>query len=189
LRGFHLDDREATMRYAIFFAIMLPIEFLTLLTVLLLVRRFSRRPQPETGGRLSVRVLLLMLLTSVLSLLPFGMIVGPIVYLVILKRLSGLDVLSTVMLSYCVGIPLFALSIYVGRVLQLGEGGAFSGEHHAGEHHAGQYRARACPRMRRPGGYSSANSVAGIPSVLQGQNRVAGSVRLLGAERCRLRPL
>jgi ABC-type xylose transport system permease subunit len=108
-------ESRCRLKYVLFFAIVWSAQFLALTALLVFVCRYKRR---ERRG-LPLRVLLLMIVVSVLSVLPFGVLVGEVVYLVALKRLSGMDVLSTVMLAFCIAIPLFALAIYVGWALDL----------------------------------------------------------------------
>jgi hypothetical protein len=112
-------QRGAPVKYVLFFAIVWPAQFLALTALLLLVCRYKRPEAFRERRGLPLRVFLLMIIVSVLNVLPFGLFVGEVVYLVALKRLSGLDVLSTVMLAFCIGIPLIALTIYVGWALHI----------------------------------------------------------------------
>jgi hypothetical protein len=61
----------------------------------------------------------LMLIVNMISLLPGIGLAAVVVWLVGLKRLSGLDVISTFILSFSLGVVCFAVMILVARYLQI----------------------------------------------------------------------
>jgi len=60
-----------------------------------------------------------MLIVNIISLVPGIGLAAVIVWLVGLKRLSGLDVIPTFILSFCLGIVVFILMVAAGKALQL----------------------------------------------------------------------
>src|SRR5262245_13950585 len=107
------------MKYVAFFGIIIPIQLLLVVSVLRVIRR--RRPGGETDSwlRLTGKVFLLMLAVNVVALIPWIGIAAVIVWLVGLSRLSGLDVLSTFILSFTLGVVNFVAMAVFARHLQI----------------------------------------------------------------------
>src|SRR5262245_31654253 len=89
-------------------------------TVVFLVRRWERIEPAWTWPKALGAFFLLGLAVTAVGLVPvLGRLVAVIVALVGLKRISGLDVLSTVLLSFCMGISVFAVAVVIGSQLQV----------------------------------------------------------------------
>jgi hypothetical protein len=108
------------VRYCTFFATIIPAHLLLLVIAL---RLFGKRW--EGGGarawlKLTGNVFLLTLVVDVIGLVPgIGGFVASVLWLVALKRLSGLDVLSTFMLSFTLGVVGYVGAVVLARHLQL----------------------------------------------------------------------
>jgi hypothetical protein len=105
------------MKYVAFFAIILPFQLLLVVSALRVTRR--RRPGGETDSwlRLTGKVFLLMLAVNVIVLIPYIELAALVVWLVGMMRLSGLDVLSTYILSFVLGVINFAGMVVLARYL------------------------------------------------------------------------
>jgi hypothetical protein len=111
---------DPTNRFIVGVLLMLAIELLVGSTAVFVVRR-RKRIAPVWSWLKTLRaVFLLMLLVIGVSLVP---VVGPfaamIVSLIGLKRLSGLDILSAFILSFCLGVLIFAVATVLSRQLQI----------------------------------------------------------------------
>src|SRR5262245_19895606 len=111
------------MNYLAFLGIILPFQLLLVTAVLYYVR--GKTYGSAAGGWLPLLrdVLLLMLAANVISLLPVVGVLAVIVWLVALNRLSGLDVIPTFILSFGLGVVVFAAMVLVARYLELPLGG------------------------------------------------------------------
>jgi len=96
-------------------------------TALYVVRRRTMPDRPRSWWRLLVQVLLLMVVTDLVSILPVVGIAAIIIWLVGMKRLSGLDVLSTVLLSCTLGVFCFAAMLVLAQYFQVPVGGPHPG--------------------------------------------------------------
>jgi hypothetical protein len=110
---------DQAMNYVAFFGILIPFELLLLLATLHWIRRRTFGKEAGSWLRLSGRVLLLLLVVNVLSLVPSIGLVAIIVWLVGLKRLSGLDVLSTVLYSFTLGVVCFVAMMVLAAHFQV----------------------------------------------------------------------
>jgi hypothetical protein len=109
-----------TTRFAIGLLLLLAIQVLLGGTVVFFVRRRKRVEPVWSWPRTLGAFALLGLIVTAFSIVP---VVGPfaaaVVSLVGLKRMSGLDILSTFILSFCMGILVFAISGVIGAQLQV----------------------------------------------------------------------
>jgi hypothetical protein len=89
-------------------------------TAVFLVRRWKRIDPAWSWAKTVGAIVLLGLLASGVSLVPVvGRFAAVIVSLIGLKRLSGLDVLSTFILSFCLGVAVFIVAALLSRQLQV----------------------------------------------------------------------
>jgi hypothetical protein len=110
------------MKYVLFFAIIIPFQLLLVVSALRLIRR--RRPETKTESwlGLTANVFALMLAVNIVALIPQIALAAIVIWLVGLMRLSGLDVLSTFILSFTLGIINFAGMIVLARYLEISLG-------------------------------------------------------------------
>jgi hypothetical protein len=118
--------REGTtlMKYVVFFAVLVPLQLLVVVSALRVIRR--RRPEGETDSwlRLTGKVFALMLAVNALALIPGIGLAAVVVWLVGLMRLSGLDVLATFILSFTLGVINFAGMVVLAHHLAISFPGA-----------------------------------------------------------------
>src|SRR5262245_36754960 len=111
---------DPTNRFIVGVLVMLAVQLLVGSTAVFVVRRWKRIAPVWSWLKPLRAVFLLMLLVTGVGLVP---VVGPfaamIVSLVGLKRLSGLDILSAFILSFCLGILMFAVATVLSRQLQI----------------------------------------------------------------------
>jgi hypothetical protein len=107
------------MHYLIFVGIVLPVQLLLVTFCLVFIRRKTFPREGREGFQLLAKVFLLMLIVNIISLVPGIGLIAVIIWLVGLKRLSGLDVIPTFILSFCLGIVVFVLMLAVAKLLEL----------------------------------------------------------------------
>ncbi len=107
------------MKYVAFLAILVPLQLLLVVVVLRVIRR--RRPggDTDTWARLTGKVFVLMLAVNVVAVIPGIGLAAVVVWLVGLMRLSGLDVLSTFILSFTLGVVNVVAMVVVARYLEV----------------------------------------------------------------------
>jgi hypothetical protein len=111
---------DPTARFALALLLLLTIQVLLGGTVVFLVRRWNQVAPVWSWPRAIRSFALLALLVTVLSLIPtIGRYAAVVVSLVGLKRMSGLDVIPTFILSFCMGILVFAISAVISDQLQV----------------------------------------------------------------------
>jgi hypothetical protein len=111
---------DATTRFIVGLVLLLAVQILLGGTVVFLVRRWKRiEPAWPWLKTLGAFFLLVLLATGVGFLPVIGRFAAVIVSLVGLKRISGLDVLSTFILSFCIGISVLAVAAVISSQLQV----------------------------------------------------------------------
>jgi len=107
------------MKYVAFFGIVIPFQLLLVVSVLRVIRR--RRPGGETDSWLLLtgKVFLLMLAADIVGIIPGIGLAAVVIWLVGLMRLSGLDVLSTFIVSFTLGVVNFAAMVILARYLEI----------------------------------------------------------------------
>lgn len=107
------------MNYVAFLATVMPLNFLILVSALYLVRRRTYGDEAGSLLTLSAKVLVLTVIVNLISIVPIIGLAGVIFWIIALKRLSGLDVLSTVLFSFTLGFLCFAISLMLARYFQV----------------------------------------------------------------------
>lgn len=107
------------MKYVVFFAVVTSFELLLLVSALRLIRRNRTEDKAESLPRLTGKVFLLMLAVNAIAIVPVVQMAAVVIWLVGLKRLSGLDLLSTFILSFTIGVVDFAVMLLLARYLEL----------------------------------------------------------------------
>jgi hypothetical protein len=111
---------DPTARFALGLLLLLTTQVLIGGTVVFLVRRRNRVEPAWSWPRAIGYFALLALLVTGVSLMPaVGRYAAVVVSLVGLKRMSGLEVVPTFILSFCMGILVFAISAVIGDQLQI----------------------------------------------------------------------
>ena len=107
------------MKYVAFIAIVVPLQVLVLGAVLRFIRR--RRPggDPDSFRLLIAKVFVLILVVNIVTLVPLIGIAAVVIWLVGLKRMSGLDVLSTFILSFTLGVVSLVGMVFLARYLNV----------------------------------------------------------------------
>ena len=107
------------MNYVAFFGILIPFQICFIVTCVAIVRRKTIPDQPAPWLQLLWKVLLLSLVVNALAIFPVVAYAALVLWLVVLKRLSGLDVLGTVLFSSTLGVINFAATILLARYFQV----------------------------------------------------------------------
>jgi hypothetical protein len=109
---------DSTTRFFVGLVLLWAIEILFVSTVVFLVRR-SRRVEPAWSWPKTLGVFFLLgLLVAAVGILPvIGGFAAVVLSLVGLKRISGLDVLSTFILSFCLGISILLVAYVLSKQL------------------------------------------------------------------------
>jgi hypothetical protein len=111
---------DSTTRFVIGLLLLFAIQFILGGTVVFLVRRWKRIDPAWSWAKALGAFLLLGLLVTGIGLLPvIGRYAMPIVSLVGLKRLTGLDILTTFILSFCMGVSVFVFAGILSNQLQV----------------------------------------------------------------------
>jgi hypothetical protein len=111
---------DSTTRFIVGLILLIAVEILFSGTVVFLVRRWRRIEPAWSWPRTLGAFFLLGLVVTGAGLIPMiGRFAAVIVSLVGLKRISGLDVLSTFILSFCMGIAVFAAVAVISNQLQV----------------------------------------------------------------------
>ena len=111
---------DSTTRFVVGLLLLLAVQILLGGTAVFLIRRWKRVEPAWPWAKSLGAVFLLGLVVTGVGLVPVvGRFAAVIVSLVGLKRLSGLDVLSTFILSFCMGVSLFAVTAVLSRQLQV----------------------------------------------------------------------
>jgi hypothetical protein len=107
------------MKYVAFIAIIIPLQLLLIVVAVRFVSR--RRLGAEADGwvTLTGKVFGLLLIVNVVALLPGIGVAAAVIWLVGLKRLSGLDVLSTFILAFTLGVVSLAGMVLLARYLEV----------------------------------------------------------------------
>ena len=106
------------LRYLPFLAILVPIHLLVVSVPIYLIRRRNLGPEAGSWIKPAGKVVLLVVVVNVIALTPVAL-VGIIVWFVGLKRLSGLDVMSTIFLSIFLGMIYIAAMVLVTNALDV----------------------------------------------------------------------
>ena len=111
---------DSTTRFIIGLILLLAVQILLGGTVVFLVRRWKRIEPAWSWPKTLGAFFLLALVVTGVGLAPvIGRFAAIIVSLVGLKRLSGLDVISTFILSFCVGVLVFIVAAVISNQLQV----------------------------------------------------------------------
>ena len=111
---------DSTTRFIVGLLLLLAVQILLGGTVVFLVRQWKRIAPAWSWPKSLGAFFLLGLLVTGAGLVPVvGGFAAVIVSLVGLKRISGLDVLSTFILSFCMGISVFAVAAVISSQLQV----------------------------------------------------------------------
>ena len=111
---------DSTTRFIIGLLLLLAVQILLGSMVVFLVRRWIRIEPAWSWPKTLAAFFLLGLVVTGVGLVPvIGRFAALIVSLVGLKRLSGLDVLSTFILSSCVGVSVFVVAAVISNQLQV----------------------------------------------------------------------
>jgi hypothetical protein len=111
---------DSTTRFIVGLILLLAVQILLGSTVVFLVRRWKRiEPVWSWPQTLGAFFLLGLVVTGVGLVPAIGRFAAVIVSLVGLKRISGLDVLSTFILSFCMGILVFAAAVVISNQMQV----------------------------------------------------------------------
>lgn len=111
---------DSTTRFIIGLLILLVVQILLVGTVVFLIRRWKQIEPAWSWPKSLGAVFVLGLVVTGCGLLPvIGRFAALIVSLVGLKRISGLDVLSTFILSFCVGLSIFVFAMVLSNQLQV----------------------------------------------------------------------
>jgi hypothetical protein len=111
---------DTTTRFVIGLLILVAIQVILGGTVVYLIRRRKQVEPTWSWPRSIGAVSLLGLLVAAVGLVPVvGRYAAVIVSLIGLKRMSGLDILSTFILSFFMGILVFALSAVISTQFQV----------------------------------------------------------------------
>ncbi len=109
-----------TMRFIVGLVLLIFIQVLVGTTALFLIRRRNHiEPKWSWPTTLGWYIVLWIVVTGVGLVPVIGRLAAVIVSLIGIKRLSGLDVLSTFILSFCLGILLFAVAVLLSRMLEV----------------------------------------------------------------------
>ncbi len=111
------------MHYVAFFGILVPFQLFVVVVPLLLIRRRTQGAEAGSWLVLTRNVFLLMVIVNVLSLLPVVGLAAIVIWVVALKRLSGLDVLNTLLLAFILGWINFAAMLALAYFLEVSLGG------------------------------------------------------------------
>ena len=111
---------DPTRRLIVGLLLLFAIQLLLGSTVVFLVRRWNRIEPTWSRPKTLGAFFLLDLSVTGIGLVPVvGGFAAAIASLVALKRMSGLDVLSTFILSFCMGILVFALATVISTQMQV----------------------------------------------------------------------
>jgi hypothetical protein len=118
--------RRAAMNYVGFFAALIPFQVCLVVTSVWLVRRKTLPNERMSWLQLLGRIFVLMFFVDLVSILPVVGVASVVIWLVALKRLSGLDVLSTALFGASLGAVCFAATIILAKYFQVAVGQQFS---------------------------------------------------------------
>lgn len=111
---------DSLTRSIIGYSALLTIQVLLGTTIIYLVRKWKDAQPAWSWIRALGGFLLLALLVTAISLIPtVGRFVAMIASLVGLQRLSKLDLLSTFILSFCVGVSIFVMTVILSNLLDV----------------------------------------------------------------------
>jgi hypothetical protein len=111
---------DSTTRFIVGLLLLLAAQILLGGTMVFLARRWKQSVPAWSWIKTLGAFSLLGLLVTGIGLLPvIGRFAAVIVSLVGLKRLSGLDILSTLILSFCLGVSMFVLASVLSSQLQV----------------------------------------------------------------------
>jgi hypothetical protein len=114
------ESVDSTTRFIVGLLLLLAVEILLGGTAVFLVRRRKRIDPAWSWTKTLGAFFLLGLLVTGVGLVPvIGRFAAVILSLVGLKRLTGLDVLSTFILSFCLGVSVFVVATMLSRQLQV----------------------------------------------------------------------
>jgi hypothetical protein len=107
------------MHYVAFFAIIVPLQLLLLVSILRKIRQRRLGGDPDSWLLLTGKVFLLSLAVNIVALLPGVSVAATVIWLVGLMRLSGLDVLSAFILSFTLGVVTLVGMVALARYLDV----------------------------------------------------------------------
>ena len=112
---------DSTTSFIVGLLIMQAVQILLGGTAVFVVRRWKRiDPAWSWAKTLGAFFLLVLFASGVGLLVPvIGRFAALVVSLVGVKRLSGLDILSSIILSLCLGVPVFVVAAILSGVLQV----------------------------------------------------------------------
>src|SRR5262249_194052 len=114
------EGMDTSTRYLVALSVWLPLQILLGSTVLFLVRRYKHVEPPWSWLRIVGAYVLLCLLVGFIGLVPVvGKPAALIATLFGVKRLTGLDVLSTFILSFLMGLACVVLAALMGVYFQV----------------------------------------------------------------------
>jgi hypothetical protein len=109
---------DVTTRFIVGLLLMLAIQILLSGTAVFLVRRWKQVDPAWSWPKTLWKFFLLLLIVNAFGLVPVvGRFAGAVAALIGLKRFSGLDVLSTFILLFCVGVCVLSCSYVLSRQL------------------------------------------------------------------------
>ena len=111
---------DISAKFVVGLILLLAVQVLLGGTVVYLIRK-RKRIEPAWSWPKSLGAFLLLgLLVTGVGLVPVvGRFAALVVSLIGLKRISGLDVVSTFILSFCMGILIFVVAAVIGSQLQV----------------------------------------------------------------------
>ena len=111
---------EISAKFVVGLILLLAVQVLLGGTVVYFIRKRKRIEPAWSWPKTLGAYLLLGLLVTAVGLIPVvGRFVAVVVSLIGLKRISGLDVIPTFILSFCMGILIFAGAAVIGSQLQV----------------------------------------------------------------------
>ena len=111
---------ELSAKFVVGLLLLLAVQVLLGGTVVYFIRKRKRIEPAWSWPKTLGAFLLLGVLVTIVGLLPVvGRFVAVVVSLIGLKRISGLDVIPTFILSFCMGILIFAVAAVIGSQLQV----------------------------------------------------------------------
>ena len=111
---------DSTTPFIVGLLLLLAVQILLGGTVVFLVRRWKRIDPAWSWAKTVGAFFILGLLVTGVGFVPvIGRFAAVVVSLIGLKRLSGLDVLSTFILSFCLGVSVFVVASMLSRQLQV----------------------------------------------------------------------
>src|SRR5437016_1327618 len=110
---------NTTIRFIVGLSLLFVIEVVVWTTIIFLVRRWKKVEPDWSWVKTLGAVLLLGVIITGIGMIPVvGRIGALIASLIGVKRICGLDLLSTFILSFCVGVSIYGIAVVIGNQLQ-----------------------------------------------------------------------